>query len=105
MIEDLYNVDFITYRNTEVSDGSGGTIRTGVAKINARGRFEPISGDEYIYNEKKELVADFRVYVKLADIVEKDYMIISGVTYDITLVQSYGFGFNPHLEVYLRQRR
>lgn len=105
MISSLYNMDFITYRNTEVADGFGGTTLTGVAKISARGRFEPLSGDEYIYNEKKELIADFRVYTSIVDILEKDYMIISGVTYDITLVQKYNFGLNPHVEVYLRQRR
>jgi len=104
MLSDLYIDSFIAYRNAEAADGYGGTTLTPSANVTATGRLEPLGGSELILNDRKEVQADYRLYCAVADITEKDYIVISSVTYDIYFVETLNFGNNPHLEVYLRKR-
>ena len=115
MLKDLYIIQgttFTVYRDTSATDSKGGRDLTPVANLeDKKGWLDPLSGSERIVNDREELEADYRLSCDVLDIVETDRAVVtstgSGLTaveFDIIFVETFDFGTNPHLEIYIKRR-
>ncbi|MCP4650305.1 MAG: hypothetical protein GY853_09550 [PVC group bacterium] len=107
MISDFYNIAFSVYSVAQPQDDGGAIVLTESLKLSdVPGKLDLLSGSEVIYNEKKELEANYRLFCDEISVVETDVIEIGSNTYDIYVVDDTTLrGDNPHLEITLLLRR
>lgn len=102
MITDFYTTDFSIYRVSSSIDVNNQEIETNEFHLSSSGRFEPLSGVERYFSDRKEAYTTHRIFCDVLDIVEKDTLQIDGVDYgiDAVLIQTDRTNEN-HLEISL----
>ena len=102
MIQDYYTTSFESYRVSSSVDANNFEIETDVINLSGSGRFEPLSGAERYFSDKKEAYTTHRLFCEVLDIVEKDTIKINSLDYDIDAVSSQeDASLQHHLEIIL----
>jgi SPP1 family predicted phage head-tail adaptor len=89
-------------RATVVSGGYTGDTTTWSTLIQDKVCLENLSGEEIIAADKKGIQATHRIYYKVADIQEKDRVLINNKYYQITWVDN-PMNMGKFLEIYAKR--
>ena len=102
-IEDYYTQTIITQRTTTSRSTMGSTVDSWATNLTILGKIRPKSGNEIIYNEKREIVSDYTLYCAAgSDILEKDRVTNGGNIYTVVFVKD-PMNMEHHLEVHLKK--
>jgi len=87
-IEKFFTTGITVQRRTITRDAAGGTIETWADHLSISGRIRQLSGDDRLSADKDTVFATHRMYCMLADIVETDRVVFSGITYAIKFIEN-----------------
>jgi len=103
MISDFYDITFDIYEDSSTLDGGGAVVKANSVKSSGNtGKLDQLSGSKVLYNERKEIVANFRLFCNDIAIEDKDKVKIGSDFYQVSSIDKTTLrGSNPHLEIYL----
>ena len=79
-IAKYYEAGWKVLRATETQDAAGGMVSTLSTHLSISGRMRPLTGDKRISADKDTYFGDHRFYCDPVDILEGDYLTLTGST-------------------------
>lgn len=103
MIQNFFDKSFSVYSVQNSYDSGGALVKDTVLKsANNKCKLDMLTGNKIVYNEKKELVADFLLFCLNLDVSVNDIINIDNENYEVKVIDTTTLrGKEPHLEIYL----
>lgn len=102
MIQDLYDTTFTINKVTQTNSNGVVTNTITVRSSGNIGKLDLLSGSKILYNEKKEVIANYVLFCDDLTIEKTDQILVNSIVYDVSMIDDSTLrGSNPHLEIYL----
>lgn len=102
MIQNLYDTTFTINKVTQAN--SNGLVTNSITARSSGnlGKLDLLTGSKILYNEKKEVIANYILFCDELTIEKTDQVLVNSIIYDVSMIDDSTLrGNNPHLEIYL----
>lgn len=102
MIQNLYDTTFTLNKVTQAN--SNGLVTNSITARSSGnlGKLDLLTGSKILYNEKKEVIANYILFCDELTIEKTDQVLVNSIIYDVSMIDDSTLrGNNPHLEIYL----
>lgn len=102
MIQNLYDTTFTINKVTQAN--SNGLVTNSITARSSGnlGKLDLLTGSKILYDEKKEVIANYILFCDELTIEKTDQVLINSIIYDVSMIDDSTLrGNNPHLEIYL----
>ena len=100
-IEDYYTSNITTSRVTTSKGSMGQDEDSWATNLSILGTIRPLKMNEIVRDNKMTVIANYRMYCGIVDILADDRAVCDSITYEVKTVSNITIKNNHHLEISL----